>query len=104
MTDRIAEAARATRMYDMIWSEREDGYFVVEIDNRNSPPYGPFDSEEKAQYACDRLNLLAVLEYLREPSEGMIEAAPASDLKTRFGALYVWRAMIDKLLAEARNS
>ena len=55
----------------------------------------------RAQAACDRLNLLAVLEALREPSEGMDSAGHKAGLD-RFGSpTAIWRAMIDAAIKEA---
>ena len=53
----------------------------------------------EAQAACDRLNLLAVLEAIREPSDGMIEA------ERRTGGWVIndgdiWRVMIDAAIKE----
>ena len=52
----------------------------------------------------DRLNLLGVLEAIREPTQAMIDAAPGGDLATLHGAVYVWRAMIDALTAEVKRA
>ena len=64
---------------------------------------GSFKTYAEAKSACDRWNLLAVLEAIREPTQAMIDAAPGSDLRTLHGAVYVWRAMIAALIAEVRK-
>lgn len=101
MTD-LAEAARATRRYS--WRYIRKSYWACE-DGADEPHTGPFKTVTEAKAACDRLNLLAALEALREPSEGMVAAGvhrarrdqiPAHVLATN------WRAMIDAAIAEVR--
>lgn len=148
MTDRIAEAARATRTRDELlekvsaaidetlyayshgmmseamakesiltiadeWATDDDEILAhMEMLVRdygaaddNSLTAGAKVLKRRVLVACAPLmNLTAVLEALREPSEGMLKAAPASDLKTKYGALYVWRAMIDAAIDEVRKS
>ena len=86
----IADAARATRRY------RKKGLLIL---NSETLKY-----EAGNEAKCDRLNLIAALEAIREPSEAMCSAAPKDDLKTAHGAVYVWRAMIDALIAEVKNN
>ena len=110
MTD-LAEAARATRRYEVVGINLD--YYVIPRRARIWHPIdetisvaGPLRAEE-AQAACDRLNLIAVLEALREPSEGMVAAGvhrarrdqiPAHVLATN------WRAMIDAAVTEVKKS
>ncbi len=51
--------------------------------------------------ACDRLNLVAVLEAIREPSEEMSSAGADRIEVSSPIADHAWRAMIDALIAEA---
>lgn len=91
MTD-LTEAARATRRYFITRS----GTIAIAVDVVQK-------ELTDTQAACDRLNLLAVLEALREPSEGMATAAErVCGLWEGFLAENGWRAMIDKLIAEVR--
>lgn len=87
MTDRITEAARAMRKY---WPA----------------PHWEFPGAySAAQAACDRLNLLAVLEALREPSVAMQNAAWHRPVNYKV-PMYadIWRAMIDELAAEVKGA
>ena len=96
MTDRSTEATRATRKWqctpgNVVYSLSTDGVRVCA-------------TQEEARAACDRLNLLAVLEALREPSEGMVTAAEkACGLWEGFLAEKGWRVMIDAAIAEVKN-
>ena len=108
MTD-LAEAARATRKYFVSWHglikakvwgvypqdlfDPYSGELVAEIDH--------LSSEDEAQAACDRLNLIAVLEALREPSEGVVDSGDA--VAAYGGVIEVWSAMIDAAIAEVRQ-
>lgn len=91
MTD-LTEAARATRKWqctpgNVVYSLSTDGVRVC-------------STQEAAQAACDRMNLLAVLEALREPSEGMVDAIGVGTVETDANR---WRTMIDALIAEVRQ-
>ena len=60
----------------------------------------------EAKAACDRLNFIAGLEMLRDPSGAMIDAAawfesPEHGPRSNAG---IWRAMIDALIKEVKNS
>lgn len=99
MTD-LTEAARATRRYVILgWTgfpKIYDGHKNIE-----DAVAGPFKSRDAALKDCDRLNLVAVLEALREPSNEMATAAEkACGLWEGFLAEKAWRAMIDALIAE----
>lgn len=102
----IDDAARATRKY---WSaphwEYQDVYFA---DHAGCDPENVgalYGSCAEANAACDRMNLLAVLEAIREPSDAMC-AAGSQDHKDAWGGEApifehsVYRAMIDALIAE----
>lgn len=111
----IDEAARATRRYEVeeyggpdAWADLDrfavfkceaPGYTIAEW--RANGFVSEHVTEDEAQAACDRLNLAAVLEALREPSMRMITVgwqrpsmAPAEQ----------WRTMIDALLAEVKET
>ena len=107
MTDRIAEAARATRKYEVTMTKNDQSGDVFWNAVRGSTHIYQFNCRDDAQDACDRLNLLAALEALREPSEGMVAAGvhrarrdqiPAHVLATN------WRAMIDAAIKEVRKA
>lgn len=102
MTD-LAEAARATRKYEVTMTKNDQSGDVFWNAVRGSTHIYQFNCRDEAQAACDWLNLLAVLKALREPSDGMIEA------ERRTGGWVIndgdiWRAMIDALIAEVRKS
>ena len=112
MTDRIAEAARATRRYHMDCSLHTgvQTCFVVESASGNITLGPILYSSTEAQAACDRLNLLAVLEAIRKPSEGMLRASDrfahtdeTENIDWKGIARIQWRAMIDALIAEVSN-
>lgn len=73
----IDEAARATRKYQV---------------------FG--DGGSEAQIACDRMNLLAVLEAIREPSEVMVAEGEAAYV---YHPKNIWSEMIYALIAEVGN-
>lgn len=110
MTDRIAEAARATRMWqytpgNVVYSLSVDGVHVC-------------TTQAEAKDKCDRLNAEAFLLAVREPSEAMVEAVCSDEwighpeaktesivrwkLSQRSAARKKWRAMIDALIAEVK--
>lgn len=101
----IDEAAKATRKYEFaenwIYDHWEYSVHLVENDYQRIAIY---KYQDEAIAACDRLNLIETLKAIREPSEAMCSAAPKDDLKTAHGAVYVWRAMIDALIAEVKNN
>lgn len=104
MTD-LTEVALATRKYYMDCSLHTGVQTCFIVDGASQKvALGPIMySSVKAQAACDRLNLLAVLEALREPSEGMVAAAEkACGLWEGFLAEKGWNVMIDKLIAEVK--
>ena len=99
----IDDAALATRKYDWFLQgpEGERKVCVWHGDDLLA-----FDSIPEAQTACDRLNLLAVLEAIREPSEALQTAAVWRKAdQEAIGDLYasVYRAMIDALIAEVKH-
>lgn len=94
----ITEAALATRKYS-VWCAHDDRKPWVWEDGKRLA--GPFEDYPGARAVCDRLNLLAVLKALREPSEGMVTAAErACGLWEGFLAEEGWRAMIDAAIKE----
>lgn len=104
----IDNTARATRKYSICETMKgetmKDGgwrYVVRNLDTKETILVPQDVSPEEFR---DRLNLLAVLEAIREPTQAMIDAAPGSDLRTLHGAVYVWRAMIDALIAEVKDA
>ena len=63
---------------------------------------GSMGTLKEAQAACDRMNLQAVLEAIREPSEEQIVAgSPVSEAGVEPD---VYTAMIDALIAEAAGT
>ncbi len=94
----IDKAALATRKYVV---GHNGGWWIV--DTMENISRLTSHDEADAQAACDRLNLAAVLRAIREPEQNIIDAAPRSDLKTVHGAFYVWRAMVDALIAEVKG-
>lgn len=61
-----------------------------------------FKTRVEAQIVCDRLNLIAVLEAIREPSEAMVWAPPSRANQSPEDSMYagIYRTMIDALIAE----
>lgn len=100
MTD-LTEAARATRKYEVTMTKNDQSGDVFWNAVRGSTHIYQFNCRDEAQAACDRLNLLAVLKALREPSEGMVDAIGVGTVETDANR---WRAMIDALIAEVRKS
>ena len=102
----IDEAAKATRKYEFaenwIYDHWEYSVHLVENDYQRIAIY---KDQDEAIAACDRLNLIAALEAIREPSEAMQKAAMDRDGFDTEGNLYIgiFRAMIDALIAEVRN-
>lgn len=98
----IADAARATRKYFVARRPMPGGMGGFSVYDRTAKPAGVFRTEDEAQAACDRLNLLAVLEAIREPSEAqMIAGTPASEHGVEPD---VYTAMIDELIAEVSEA
>ncbi len=106
----IEDAARATRKFGWRYLGGASRYSVVEDGNEAVVKKGLSPIEAFA--ACDRLNLVAVLKAIREPSNRMIKAgvddlafSPVGDgAMTAGGRVLVraiWRAMIEALKAEA---
>ena len=99
----IDEAARATRRYS-IYNSRGTPYWNVS-EAQNVMELGKYEiaevltSERDAKCYADRLNLLAVLQAIREPREAMVQAAAEATTYCE-----VWRAMIDVLIAECEVS
>jgi ribonuclease HI len=97
----IADAARATRKYFAARRAMPGGMGGFAVYDRTMKPAGIFRTEAEAQATCDRLNLLAVLDAMREPSEAMFAAA-----RHRCAFVYndmvadIWRAMIDAAIKE----
>jgi hypothetical protein len=60
-----------------------------------------YDALDAAQAACDRLNLLAVLEAIMEPTTAMIKAGWID--KEDVNPDDIWGAMIDALIAEMND-
>ncbi len=93
----IDEAARATRKY---WSaphwEYQDTYFAAHEGYDPENVGELYGSCAEANAACDRMNLRAVLEAIREPSEAMVDTGHYSS----FGQRETYQAMIGALIAE----
>lgn len=83
----IADAARATRKY------MKKGLLIL---NSETLKY-----EAGNEAKCDRLNLLAVLEAIREPSERMIAEGEAAYI---YHPKEIWPAMIVELIAEVKEA
>lgn len=106
----IADAARATRTYATALNESGMFSVVPWIDAGAEQTMFKHSNEDVALAVCDRLNLLAVLEAIREPTEGMLDACmDALDLPREPSVGYryrdgprAWRAMIAELIAEVR--
>lgn len=82
----IADAARATRKYSYARMLAKSSFLL---------PAKMVRSE------CDRLNLLAVLDAIREPSEMMVDGG---DTVAAYGGVSeVWSAMIDAAIDEAKG-
>ncbi len=62
-----------------------------------------FSSRAEAQAACDRLNLLAVLEAIREPSEAAVRAGYDAFEDGYVAIRPRLKAVIDALIAEVKN-
>ena len=58
-----------------------------------------FKTRAEAQIACDRMNLLAVLEAIREPSEVMVAEGEAAHV---YHPKNIWGEMIYALIAEVK--
>lgn len=99
----IDEAARATRRYmahdEFTWGESS---VVLDDGTDNGKLVEKFTSDEQAQAACDRLNLIAVLEAIREPSITMCSGLVSNTNATADPRWY-WRLMIDALIAEVKE-
>ena len=95
----IDEAARATRKYSVVPPILGNEYWRVI--QHSDPTYTEvcFNSPYDAQAACDRMNLRAVLEAIREPSETMVNTGYYSSL----GQRETYQTMIDALVAEVRE-
>ena len=97
----IDDAARATRKYFVShnpydgWIVRDVGGEIIRYD----------EDMQDAQAACDRLNMIAVLEAIREPTKAMVRAATDTTGQFDIGHEYVtaWQAMVDALIAEAKE-
>ncbi len=99
----IADAA-ATRKY-AVWRKKTAAFVVsaepVDLTRVTSPL---FKTRAAAQDACDRLNLIAVLEEIREPSKRTRQAIDeALDRGPGDLPLRIQYAMIDALIAEAKE-
>lgn len=83
----LTEAARATRKYFV--TDSGEIALTVDVIRRD---------RAEAQSACDRLNLAAVLEAIREPSDSSLAyVAPEED-----AAKAHWINMVDALIAEVK--
>ncbi len=103
----IADAARSTRKHAASFvygcgSERSR--WAIFDDEENDIGWiapGGVATQAEAQAACDRMNLLAVLDALREPREAMVAAADDPDGTIQ--PAWYWRTMIDALIAEVKR-
>lgn len=102
----IDEAARATRRYLWQWSGTRRGFICLEQgDNPNAINHIIYKTEAEAQAACDRMNIIAVLEELQKAGYKLVAREPNFDMgmapKNRDTAkesgIYagIWRAMFD---------
>lgn len=104
----IDEAARAMRRYRLDTIVR-NGEWVLVVRDRSTMETIPTPVGVNVREFCGRLKLCAVLEALRDPSEGMSRSAAAKDEVREecidaFYCAIVWRAMIDKLIEEVKNN
>ena len=94
----IDEAARATRGFYIEWNGLKDAQVWQVFTSEHVAASRGFNSRDDAQAACDRLNLIAVLEAIREPSDSSLAyVAPEED-----AAKAHWINMIDALIAEVK--
>ncbi len=97
------KAAQATRRYS--WHFEEAGKYTIYDDDVGETVL-TFRTISETLRACDRLNLIAVLEAIMEPSEDMVQAGVLSD-DMQTGAervRHIFRAMVDRLIAETKGS
>ena len=102
----MLKAAPATRKYWPVPHREYVSVYYVAFDGPQDPEnIGElFYSFKEAQAACDRLNLLAVLEAIREPSEGMEKAALLRYPNLGNGDVAsIWYAMIDAAITEVKS-
>lgn len=66
----IDEALKATRNNYVVWDDSYNLWGIRSGENIKYQQYPPITREE-AQAECDRLNLIAVLRAIREPSKNM---------------------------------
>ena len=104
----IDEAARATRKYSVYHAPGEHYWIVSSAPSvsqmRDFRIKAALPSEREAQAACDRMNLLAVLEAIMEPNTAMLCAGvDADDGQTGIERIkHIHRAMIGALIAEVK--
>lgn len=102
----IDEAARATRRYmahdEFTWGESS---VVLDDATDNGKLVEKFTSDEQAQAACDRLNLIAVLEAIMEPSERMVMAADRASYiwQEAFEPKDAWLSMLAEKISEVKE-
>lgn len=100
MTDLdLDKAAQATRRFHVAQT-LSGGYVVVPGGERL------FYKIRQAEYACDRLNLAAVLEAIREPIPSVVMAGGEAYAHQIPAAVVArtWRAMVDALIAEVKET
>ena len=97
----IDEAARATRAFYIEWNGLKDAKVWQVFTSEHVAASRGFNSRDDAQAACDRMNLRAVLEAIREPSETMMDAGIERVEGGEPDVIY--NAMIDALIAEVRG-
>lgn len=99
----IDEAARATRKYKMSFiygCGKGPSGIAVCMEGEDDDYIKMFSGTAEAQTACDYLNLLAVLEAIREPSAEMNRAGYDAFEDGYVAAAPRYTAMIDALIAE----
>ena len=101
----IKDAAKETRKYFFTYYDACLGP-VVCIDDGDNTIIRKCENEDEAESVCDRLNLIAVLEAIREPSETMVDAAVYRAMRDQIPAHVLsvnWRVMIDALISELKS-
>lgn len=100
----IDEAARATRAFYIEWNGLKDAKVWQVFTSEHVAASRGFNSRDDAQAACDLMNLRAVLEAIREPTENVARACrETADVESGYyehNPYDRWRAMIDALLEE----
>ena len=98
----LTEAARATRKY-YVMGDGRGNYRVCDHNNLEEYDDLRFTSDEEVYSFCDRLNLAAVLEAIREPTGQMNKAGYEAFEDGYIAVTPRYKAMIDALIAEVKK-